>query len=357
MDSSDDASSASLLPKARNKSRGGSSIACTSASKKKRRGDRSSFDKDEDDSYNGNEKDDKERDYIPVTNQAVNDLMEGKDIGDLAAIIASHKKAFMERASPPGKEKYYLNAKSKSAFIPSCRQKSELDYIIYVVSNWQVGVQIRSMTPGYERDSLLHFCCQHMKGNKYIHQYHLEEVFPPGNLEPRTVVKRMVENEEGKMVVSGIMTCRENVFEAIDNWHWGNGHLGLERTWMYCKNTYWNVNQEHVRIYLKMCLICMKNNPVTRNFNGSCKPIFSKSFCDRFQLDIIFFWALRKHDPFGVLMRWVLTIKDHATGLIYLCALPRKYPDLVAYKLQEIFGVIIILKFSIPMMARSSLPS
>jgi len=39
-------------------------------------------------------------------------------------------------------------------------------------------------------------------------------------------------------------------------------------------------------------------------------------------------------------MRWVLTIKDHATGLMYLCALPRKRPDLIAYKLQETFGLI-----------------
>jgi hypothetical protein len=31
--------------------------------------------------------------------------MEGKDVVDLAAIIASHKKAFMERAFPPGKRK------------------------------------------------------------------------------------------------------------------------------------------------------------------------------------------------------------------------------------------------------------
>ncbi len=81
--------------------------------------------------------------------------MEGKDVGDLAAIIASHKKAFMEKAFPPGKEKKYLNAKSKSASIPSRWPKLELDYIIYVVSNWQVGVQIRSMTPGYKRGSLL----------------------------------------------------------------------------------------------------------------------------------------------------------------------------------------------------------
>ncbi len=46
------------------------------------------------------------------------------------------------------------------------------------------------------------------------------------------------------------------------------------------------------------------------------------------------------HDPFGVLMCWVMTLKDHATGLIHICALPRKRPDLIAYKLQEIFGLI-----------------
>jgi hypothetical protein len=159
-------------------------------------------------------------------------------------------------------------------------------------------------------------------------------------LEPFRVVKRMAWNEEGMMVVAEIVTCRENVFEAIDEWHQGSNQLGSERTWMYCKNTFWNISQEHVRIYLKMCLICMKKNLITRTFKGSCKPIFSKSFCDRFQLDIVNFQALRKLDPFGVLMRWVLTIKDHATGLMYLCALPRKHPDLVTYKLQEIFGVI-----------------
>ncbi len=39
-------------------------------------------------------------------------------------------------------------------------------------------------------------------------------------------------------------------------------------------------------------------------------------------------------------MRWVMTLKDHATGLTHICALPRKRPNLVAYNLQEIFGLI-----------------
>jgi len=52
------------------------------------------------------------------------------------------------------------------------------------------------------------------------------------------------------------------------------------------------------------------------------------------------FRKLQKRDPFGVLMHWILTLKDHATSLVYLCALPRKRANLIAYKLQEIFGII-----------------
>ena len=39
-------------------------------------------------------------------------------------------------------------------------------------------------------------------------------------------------------------------------------------------------------------------------------------------------------------MLWVMTTKDHATGLTHLCALPRKQPKLVAYRLQKLFGLI-----------------
>jgi hypothetical protein len=43
-----------------------------------------------------------------------------------------------------------------------------------------------------------------------------------------------------------------------------------------------------------------------------------------FELDLIDFCKLRKRDPFGVLMHWILTLKDHATALVYLRSLPRK---------------------------------
>ncbi len=89
--------------------------------------------------------------------------------------------------------------------------------------------------------------------------------------------------------------------------------------------------------YCMTCYTCMKKNQVTIKMKGSIKPIFSKNLRDRFQVDLIDFCKLRKRDPFGVL---ILVLKDHATGFAFICALPRKQASLVAYKLQELFGLI-----------------
>jgi hypothetical protein len=99
VDSFDDTMLASLLPQA------GTRVVVflpllVLLHQKKRGVDRSLFDKDEDDSDSGDKKDNKERDYVPVTKQAVNDLMERKYDGDLVAIIASHKKAFILESAP-----------------------------------------------------------------------------------------------------------------------------------------------------------------------------------------------------------------------------------------------------------------
>jgi hypothetical protein len=56
----------------------------------------------------------------------------------------------------------------------------------------------------------------------------------------------------------------------------------------------------------------------------------------RFELDLMYFCKLRKREPFGTLIRWILTLNDHATSLVYLCVLPRKRANLNAYKLQGI---------------------
>ena len=190
------------------------------------------------------------------------------------------------------------------------------------------------MDAGPDKEQLSKFHREHKGGNKFKKKYHLETIQVPGS-DPRTVIRRLENGKIGRIVVS-----RESVFDAIDEWHRGNGHLGQERTWGYCRDKYYNCSQALVKIYCETCFTCMQKNPVTKPQKGSRKPILSRWFRLRFQVDLIDFRKLRKRDPFGVMMRWIMTVKDHATGFVFICALPRKRPSLVAYKLQEFFGVI-----------------
>ena len=153
-----------------------------------------------------------------------------------------------------------------------CRPQRELDYIEYVVKNWQVDVEIWKMVPGRDRDEIIAFRRQHPKGNKYIHQYLLEEVYPPGGDPPFNVV-RQIEKSGKHKGKNRIVLSREQLFDQIDEWHQGNGHMGQEHTWTYCSEKYYNVTERCVKLYCELCLTCMKKNPITRNIKGSIKPI------------------------------------------------------------------------------------
>ena len=259
-----------------------------------------------------NDKDDKELDYVPVTNQGINNIMEGKGTWEEDVITAQHPEAFCMKAFPPvNPQERFDKLQSKIASMTLCHPKTEVDYIKCVIQHWDKGTVICDMEDGEEKKRLLNFCQKNKLGQKYVHQYYLHEVLAPGDLEPHQVLRRLelkkeegrtVKKEEGRIVIS-----REELFDAINEWHHLNGHLGQERTWEYCPTKYWNVTQDHVKHYCITRFTCMKKNPVTFKVKGSIKPIFSKSFRDRFQVDLIDFCRLRKRDPFGVLMRWVMT--------------------------------------------------
>ena len=283
-------------------------------------------------------------DFFPITDKATDKTdkrMSGLDdnIGDDIGkgMRLAHRKAFMEKAFPVVPNQVHCNAQVQSASMKSCRPKSKVDYIIHVLNHWEKGTVVKEMDPGPEKDRLVNFRCEHYAGYKYIHQYFTEEICVPGKFEPRNILRKYDKKDgtSGRIVVS-----REELFDSIDDWHTKNGHLDQESTWKYCRNKYANITQDHVKIYCTTCFVCMKKNPVTKNEKGSQKPIFSKKWRDRFQVDLVDFRKLRKRDPFGVLMRWMMSLKDKATRLTYICALPRKRPKLVAYKLQEIFGLI-----------------
>ncbi len=229
----------------------------------------------------GDGTDDKDVDYLPITNAAGNKEVDGwtGHVSD-HTMSEKHRQAFMALAFPPDDDKEYENSQAKSASIPTCRSKKEYEYIKYVVRNWEKGTNIRQMGQGEHRDRLLQFRQQHRNGQKYKDQYFLENILPPGQTEPRKVLRRyehaIKHDKTSPMIEGRIVTCEEDLFDAIDEWHSANGHLGFERTWTYCQEKYWNVTQDHVDFFCKTCHACSKSNPATKKLTGSIKPIFSK---------------------------------------------------------------------------------
>ena len=78
------------------------------------------------------DEDDKDSDYVPVTDAAINNMLAGGDCGEMAAIIAMHRRAFMERAFPPEQQEDN-HPQKKSGSIQNARPQEDFNYIQYVI--------------------------------------------------------------------------------------------------------------------------------------------------------------------------------------------------------------------------------
>ncbi len=130
----------------------------------------------------------------------------------------------MQRAFPPkpandGKTK---TQGATTASITARRPQSEVDYIMYVLMHWQVGIKLSTvMNPGIERDRLTRFCRQHHNGTKITAKYCLERIQVPGEV-PCMVLRRC---ELGKRGSKSLMLLMSGI-EAMCTWiRKGPGHI------------------------------------------------------------------------------------------------------------------------------------
>ncbi len=73
------------------------------------------------------------------------------------------KRAFPPKSANDGKKK---TQGAVAVSNTGCKPQSEVDYIMYVLMHWQVGVKLTDMNPGTERDWLTKFCRQHCNRTK-----------------------------------------------------------------------------------------------------------------------------------------------------------------------------------------------
>ncbi len=130
------------------------------------------------------------------------------------------------------------------------------------------------------------------------------------------------------------------VFDVIHEAHCRLGHLAVDKTLAGIKPAHYSPMYELVKIYCKNCYVCMEKQPTVPPRKGAKKPIMSSEFCDCFQVDLIDMRTMWKMEVYRVMQHWIMTVKDHSTGLVYLAMLPRKTAKFVANELEKYFGFV-----------------
>jgi hypothetical protein len=133
------------------------------------------------------------------------------------------------------------------------------------------------------------------------------------------------------------------IFNAIMAFHTQQGDLKIERTLSAMKPEYYSVTYGLVKLFVDNCAICHQKSSGKGKLKGARKPIVLLEFRDQFQVDLIDMQMLQRRDVQRRdvrMMRWIMTVKDHSTGLIYLVALPRKMANYVAAELENYFGFV-----------------
>ena len=118
-------------------------------------GDYDDDDDDDDDNdgtqnKNGNNNDGNE-DFVPTTSAAESPTVDlDNDNPVLQEMIEKHRTVFMSHAFPPA----LAGGTNLTDIQLWCRPQEELDYIVFVLSNWQPNVNLKTMEPGPEREHL-----------------------------------------------------------------------------------------------------------------------------------------------------------------------------------------------------------
>ena len=172
-----------------------------------------------------------------------------------------------------------------------------------------------------------------MNGKAWSRKYKVVSYTTPGG-EPKLRLTR-VHKKSGK---TKTVVAQTNVFDAIAEAH--DGHVGRDITYGKLADKFYNITQDIVQTFINYCPVCDQKNIKVKPLKGAVKPIKSYNFRERFQVDLIDMRVVQKKNIYGVTMRWIITLKDHFTGFVYLVAIPRKRPKYVAYELDKIFAVI-----------------
>ena len=138
----------------------------------------------------------------------------------------------------------------------------------------------------------------------------------------------------------GIVSHMLNIFDVTQDTHCRQGHLKAEKILANCSPMFYSPTNHLCQMFITDCFVHHEKHPNVPATKGAKKLILSLEFRNCIQVDLINMRAMRKQDIYGNIQCWIMTVKDHSTGLEYLCALPQKKAVFVAAELEKYFGFV-----------------
>jgi hypothetical protein len=252
-----------------------------------------------------------------------------------ATIVAQHHKMFLACAFSKNPNGTPIIDPSLSPerlkMYKSVKSVEQYNYIIKVLTNWGDDAVLKEATlDDPDANACRNYCKENIQGYSYVKQFAIEEAEGlDGSL------KIILKHKKS----GGIVLHMLDIFGVIHEAHSRQGHLKVDKTLTNCMMFY-SPTYELCKLFIADCFVCHERYPNVLARKGAKKPILFSEFRDRFQVGLIDMRTMRKRDVYGQMQRWIMTVKAHLTGLVYLCALPRKKAVFIAAELEKFFGFV-----------------
>ena len=152
------------------------------------------------------------------------------------------------------------------------------------------------------------------------------EILQCGDIEK--LIRKRQDPEESPVYYVSI----EDTFDVIKRTHIATGHGGRDRMMKELNKKYANITRDAVELYKSYCQECQKKRKRPMTKGVVVRPILSKEFSSRGQVDLIDMQSMGKNS-----FKWILVYQDHLTKFVILRSLTSKRAIEVAHHLLDIF--------------------
>ena len=129
----------------------------------------------------------------------------------------------------------------------------------------------------------------------------------------------------------------EEMFDAIKQVHINTGHGGRDKMIKETSKKFANITQESLNLFKALCVQCQRKRKRVTTKGVVVKPIISKDYCSRAQVDLIDMQSMAKAQ-----YKWIMNYQYHLTKFCVLRPLTSKPASEIAYQLFDIFTAKVI---------------